>query len=183
MTAVCNSILPSWSSISIRYIACHSNRESSDVNDLIKEVLETFQKKRALQGIELITDLRADLPLLSVDKEHFKLALGNLIENSIEAMERNSRKVLRIHSKATYERLEIQVSDNGRGIPKDKIKNIFDPFFTSKISGPGLGLTFALKIIQDHRGTISVKSEPGSGSCVTIMLPIKRLWNTWEDGR
>ncbi|MGC8491819.1 MAG: response regulator [Syntrophobacteraceae bacterium] len=149
-----------------------SYREFADVNVLIGEVLEQFEKKRALEGIELRTELAASLPLLSIDKEHFQLALGNIIENSIEAMQEMSRKVLSIHSKATYERVEIEVSDSGRGIPKDKIKNIFDPFFTSKISGPGLGLTFALKVIEDHRGTIAVESEPGAGSCVTLRLPI-----------
>ena len=71
-------------------------------------------------------------------------------------------------------RMEIQMSDTGKGIPKNKIKNVFDPFFTSKTSGPGLGLTFALKIIQDHRGTISVESEPGVGATFTIRLPMKR---------
>jgi signal transduction histidine kinase len=152
-----------------------SYRESADVNVLIGEVLEQCEKERALQGIELRTELTANLPLLTVDKEHFKLALGNIIANSIEAMQEMSRKVLSIYSKTRYERVEIEISDSGRGIPKDKIKNIFDPFFTSKISGPGLGLTFALKVIQDHGGTISVESEPGSGSCVTLRLPITML--------
>jgi len=70
--------------------------------------------------------------------------------------------------------LEIKVSDTGKGIPKDKIKNIFDPFFTSKIYGPGLGLTFTLKIIQQHRGNISVESEPGKGTMFTIRLPVRK---------
>jgi len=70
--------------------------------------------------------------------------------------------------------MEIQVSDSGKGIPKDKIKYIFDPFYTSKIYGPGLGLTFTLKIIQQHRGTVSVESEPGKGTTFTIRLPVRK---------
>jgi len=66
------------------------------------------------------------------------------------------------------------VSDTGKGIPKDKIKNIFDPFFTSKTRGPGVGLTLTLKIIQEHRGTVSVESEPGKGTIFAIRLPVKR---------
>jgi signal transduction histidine kinase len=69
--------------------------------------------------------------------------------------------------------MEITVSDTGKGIPKDKIKYVFDPLFTSKIYGPGLGLTFVKKIIQEHKGTISVESESGKGTTFTIRLPLK----------
>jgi signal transduction histidine kinase len=68
----------------------------------------------------------------------------------------------------------IEVSDTGKGIPKDKLKSIFHPFYTSKIYGPGLGLTFTLKIIQLHRGTISVESELGKGTTFTIRLPVRK---------
>jgi signal transduction histidine kinase len=101
------------------------------------------------------------------------MALANLIKNSIEAMQ-EKLKILKITSQISDGRMEIQVSDTGKGIPKDKIKNIFDPFFTSKVYGPGLGLTFTLKIIQEHRGAISVESEPGKGTTLTITLPLKR---------
>jgi signal transduction histidine kinase len=85
-----------------------------------------------------------------------------------------SPKILKISTSMSEGYLEIKVSDTGKGIPKDKIKNIFDPFFTSKIYGPGLGLTFTLKIIQQHRGTISVESEPGKGTTFTIRLPVRK---------
>jgi signal transduction histidine kinase len=72
------------------------------------------------------------------------------------------------------ENIEILISDTGKGIPKDKIKYIFDPFFTSKIYGPGLGLTFTQRVIQEHGGTISVESELEKGTTFTIRLPLKR---------
>ena len=75
-------------------------------------------------------------------------------------------------SRVTGDQLEIQISDTGVGISPDKIKNIFDPLVTSKIYGPGLGLTFALKIIQDHMGTIDVQSEPAKGTTFTISFPV-----------
>ena len=89
-------------------------------------------------------------------------------------MQEVTEKTLEITSKIEADHVEIQISDTGKGIPRDRIKNIFDPFSTFKTSGPGLGLTFALKIIREHRGSISVESEPGKGSCFTINLPIKR---------
>jgi len=151
-----------------------SYREPANVNDLIGEVLEQFQQRHALQDIEIKVDLMGNLPLLPVDQDHIKLALANILQNSIEAMQGVTEKTLVITSKIEADHVEIQISDTGKGIPRDRIKNIFDPFSTSKTSGPGLGLTFALKMIQEHRGSISVESEPGKGSCFTIDLPIKR---------
>jgi two-component system, sensor histidine kinase and response regulator len=151
-----------------------SYREPVDVNDLIGLVINQYQPRVAAENVELKTELMENLPLLSVDKDHMSLALGNLIENSIEAMQGMTEKTLRITSRIQDDWVEIRISDTGKGIPKDKIKNIFDPFFTSKTSGPGLGLTFALKIIQEHRGAISVESEPGAGSSFAIKLPPKK---------
>ncbi len=113
-----------------------------------------------------------NLPDISVDREQIKAAFANLIENAIEAM-RNKTRMLNIASRVSEGYVEIKISDTGVGIPKDKLKNILDPFFTSKIHA-GLGLTYALKIIQAHRGTISVESEPGEGSTFTIRLPVKK---------
>jgi signal transduction histidine kinase len=80
---------------------------------------------------------------------------------------------MKITSQVSGDNLEIRFSDTGKGISKDKIRNIFDPLVTSKVYGPGLGLTFALRIIQDHKGTISVESEPEKGTTFTIKFPIQ----------
>jgi len=150
-----------------------SYRELTNINDVIMEALKLFEPDLEDKGIEVKIELVDNPPLISVDKEQIKMALANLIKNSIEAMQ-EKLKILKITSHISDGRMEIQVSDTGKGIPKDKIKNIFDPFFTSKVYGPGLGLTFTLKIIQEHRGAISVESEPGKGTTLTITLPLKR---------
>ncbi|MEW6418123.1 MAG: ATP-binding protein [Nitrospirota bacterium] len=100
------------------------------------------------------------------------MAIANLIKNSIEAMHEMT-KLLKIVSNVSDGNIEVVISDTGKGIPKDKIKYIFDPFFTSKIYGSGLGLTFTQRIIREHNGSISVKSEPGKGATFTIRLPLK----------
>jgi len=150
-----------------------SYRELTNINDVIMEALTSFEQDLEDKGIEARTELGDNLPLISIDQEQMKMALANLVENSIEAMQ-DRLKILTITSRISDGRMEIQVSDTGTGIPKDKIKNIFDPFFTSKTRGPGVGLTFTLKIIQEHRGTISAESEPGKGTTFTIRLPLKR---------
>lgn len=150
-----------------------SYRELTNINDVIMEALKSFEQDLEDRGIEAKTELGDNLPLISIDQEQMKMALANLIKNSIEAMQ-DKLKILKITSRISDGRMEIQVSDTGKGIPKDKIKNVFDPFFTSKTRGPGVGLTLTLKIIQEHRGTVSVESEPGKGTIFTIRLPLKR---------
>lgn len=146
--------------------------ERTDINQLIMETIKMHEKEIQEKGIKLETELMDNPPSIPGDKEQLKVAISNLIKNSIEAMEEGP-KVLKISNNLNEGYMEIKVSDTGKGIPKDKIKNIFDPFFTSKIYGPGLGLTFTLKIIQQHRGTISVESELGKGTAFTIRLPVK----------
>ena len=147
--------------------------EFTDINRLIMEAIRLHEKELKDKGIEVKTELMDNPPFIPGDREQLKVAVSNLIANSIEAMQ-ESPKILKIFSSMSEGYLEIKVSDTGKGIPKDKIRNIFDPFFTSKIYGPGLGLTFTLKIIQQHRGNISVESEPGKGTMFTIRLPVRK---------
>jgi signal transduction histidine kinase len=101
-----------------------------------------------------------------------KRALCNMIKNSLEAMETSPQKELVMKTAQSGDYLLITITDTGKGIEKDKIKTIFDPMVSSKMFSPGLGLTFALKIVQYHNGTITVESEPGRGTAFTISLPI-----------
>jgi two-component system, sensor histidine kinase and response regulator len=151
-----------------------SYRESAGLNDLIVRVTEQLQEEFTSMGIEVSLELMEPCPLLPVDSDHMMLALRNILENSIEAMQDKAERKIRIVTSVENDWVQVHISDTGKGIPKEKIKNIFDPFFTSKIAGPGLGLTFALKIIQQHRGTISVESEPGVGSNFIVRLPLRK---------
>ena len=152
-----------------------SYKEKTDIHALISEALNGFRDNCEQEGIEVNTDMSDDTPTVSADKEQLKLALSSLFENAIEAMASSPGKTLTVKSHLEDDRVKIEIRDTGRGIPKEKIKNIFDPFFTSKTSGPGLGLTLASKIVQEHRGSISVESEPEQGTCVTVSLPVKRI--------
>ncbi|MBW1965999.1 MAG: response regulator [Deltaproteobacteria bacterium] len=149
-----------------------SYREPADINKIIAEAIEKYRPAIVENHIDVKTDLMKNPPDIFVDREQIKAAVSHLIENAIEAM-RNKQRILEISSRVSEGYIEIMVSDTGVGIPKDKLKNILDPFFTSKIHA-GLGLTYALKIIQAHRGTISVESKLGKGSVFTIRLPVKR---------
>lgn len=145
--------------------------ERTDINDIIWEALGSFEKKLKDMNIEIKTELMDNPPIIPADRNKLITAIANLIDNAIEAMGKTPR-VLRIFSRVRNEYMEIMVSDTGKGIPEDKLKYIFDPFFTSKIYGPGLGLTFSRRIVQEHKGTISVESGLGKGTTVTIRLPL-----------
>jgi two-component system, sensor histidine kinase and response regulator len=149
-----------------------SQKEPINMNDLILESLGVFQKEILEKNIQVKTELTENSPLLSIDKKLMKRSLCNMIKNAIEAME-TTAKELKIGTVFNGDTLNIQIADTGKGIDKDKIRNIFDPMVSSKMFSPGLGLTFALKIVQYHNGTISVDSEPGRGTTFTIILPVK----------
>jgi len=151
-----------------------SYKEKVEINAVILDVVREFQEEMSKNAIELRSDLSHNAPVVSADREQLKLALKSLFKNALEAMVDSPEKILTITSALEDDRLKMELRDTGRGIPKEKIKNIFDPFFTSKTTGPGLGLTLASKIIQEHRGNISVESEPEKGTCVTVSLPLKR---------
>lgn len=148
-----------------------STKEPANINDVIKESLQVFDQHFKEKIIKVETELMTDPPLIPIDGELLKKAFCNIIRNSVEALEMETKKLM-VRSQLVGDRLEVQISDTGVGISPSKIKNIFDPMVTSKIYGPGLGLTFALKIIQDHGGVIDVKSEPAKGTTFTISFPV-----------
>lgn len=150
-----------------------SFKEPTNINDLIMKALKLFEQEFKGKAIDVQNELEDNLPLIPADEKLLKRALCNLIKNSIEAMAEGT-KVLKVASRLSEGRIEILVSDTGKGIPTDKLKKIFDPFVTSKVYGPGLGLTFTYRIIQDHNGTISVESEPGKGTTFTISFPVEK---------
>ncbi len=146
--------------------------ETVNINDIIADALKSFETELEEKAVDVETDLAENIPPIHGDSEQLGKAIAHLIKNAIEAMTGETR-LLKILSRLSDAHITITVSDTGKGISKDKIRNIFDPLFTSKIYGPGLGLTFALRIVQAHRGTITVESEPGKGTVFTIRLPLK----------
>ncbi|RPI36759.1 MAG: response regulator [Nitrospiraceae bacterium] len=148
--------------------------EPANINAVIMKALDAMDRELEENAINVETQFMDSPPMIPVDKEQLQKAVSNIIKNALEAMSGETR-ILNITSRLLENHIEIGIADTGRGISRDKIKHIFDPLFTSKICGPGLGLPFALKIVQDHRGTISVESEPGKGSTFTIRLPLRKL--------
>jgi two-component system, sporulation sensor kinase E len=156
---------------------------SEDPAELMEEIAEFAQPEAEKQGISLKLEVGKNLPQVLMDKRHMKQALLNLIQNALAAMTDGGTLGL----KAEYREDEVQlsVSDTGTGIPEELLTKIFEPYFTTKKSGTGLGLTITFKIIKEHSGDISLQSKEGKGSTFTIHLPVpqaeKKSLPRWQD--
>jgi signal transduction histidine kinase len=151
-----------------------SSKHPLDINDVLRDSLSVFEQDFQQKTIRVETDLQNNLPRMTADKKLLKRAFCNIIKNSVEAMETGT-KLLKVASRLNEKNVEIEIADTGGGISKEKINNIFDPMVTSKVYGPGLGLTFALRIVQEHQGSIVADSEPGKGTKFLITLPVQDL--------
>jgi signal transduction histidine kinase len=140
-----------------------------DLNKLMDETLDMAKDRIELNHIRVEKNYANDLRPVSVDAEKMKLAMLNIIVNAAEAME-NGKGVLSINTLKTGDKCLVEISDNGAGMDDDALQKIFEPYFTSKSKGAGLGLTNTQNIILNHKGNISVKSKPGSGTSFFIQL-------------
>jgi two-component system, sporulation sensor kinase E len=144
--------------------------EDGDVNRVIEELLEFVQPELDQAGVQIESNLSTSLPLLRIDARYIKQALLNLIKNAVAAMPGGG--VLRVDTLRAGEDVQVRISDTGSGIPEEIMDKIFEPYFTTKPFGTGLGLTIVFKIVKEHFGDISVTSRPGEGTTVTLALPV-----------
>jgi len=140
------------------------------VEDVIEEVIELIQQEAAVQHINIETKFEPNLPEIMIDRKYLKQALLNIIKNGIAAMPNGGTLTISVSTKD--DELLIAISDTGVGIPEELLAKIFEPYFTTKESGTGLGLTITFKIIKEHKGDITVDSTLSKGSTFTIHLPI-----------
>ena len=154
-----------------------------DPGPLIEEIADLVQPEADRKGIDVKVTIGNNLPRVLMDKRHIKQALLNLIQNAMAAMPEGGS--LGIDAEYVNDELRISVSDTGTGIPEELLTKIFEPYFTTKKSGTGLGLTITFKIIKEHAGDISLESKEGVGSIFTIHLPIpqkeKKSLPRWQD--
>jgi PAS domain S-box-containing protein len=140
------------------------------INALIEELAEFVRYELEEAHITCVLDLEKDLPLTGFDERYMKQALLNLIKNAQAAMDQGG--TLTIKTELKDGQIDILVMDTGVGIPEANLSKIFEPYFTTKETGSGLGLTLVFKIVREHRGEITVKSKEGEGTRFKITLPI-----------
>ncbi len=150
----------------------------TNLNELLDKTLD-FSIKHSAHGaakagkIGLNKDFEAQLPSLRVDPMQFQQIFLNLILNATEAMPRGGQIRVTTRYSPGERSVVVEITDTGKGIDQSDLDKIFQPFFTTKRKGTGLGLAITKRLVEQHDGEISVSSELGEGSTVTIRLPVK----------
>ncbi|USB33817.1 ATP-binding protein [Paenibacillus sp. YPG26] len=144
------------------------NKEDCHLHDIIQELSPLLWADANLRGQSIELKLAEQLPRLKLNTKEIKQVILNLSRNAMEAMEEKGQ--LTLETRSTPGGVELLVTDTGPGIPPAKQEKLFQPFFTTKSQGTGLGLALCLSIIERHHGKISVKSEEGTGTTFSVLF-------------
>jgi signal transduction histidine kinase len=142
---------------------------SENVNSIVEEALRFFAPEIADRDIVVEAELRPDLPLIELDRDQMKQAFYNVIKNSFEAMKR--RGILRITTGMDATHVSVSFTDTGGGMSAESLSRVFEPYFTTKTTGSGLGLLIVRRIVREHGGEMAIESNEGKGLTLTIRLP------------
>ena len=143
-----------------------------DIRATLHEVVNKFEPIAQQQGVTLVTKIDESLPLTRMASSQIMTALSNIMENALEAMPNGGELVL--EAKQRNSQLFIKILDTGHGIRQEYLNSVYDPFFSSKTHGAGLGLAMVYQIVKNHDGEITIQSQEGKGTSVTIQLPVRR---------
>ncbi|PKL51934.1 MAG: two-component sensor histidine kinase [Nitrospira bacterium HGW-Nitrospira-1] len=146
------------------------NVQLADINKIIRETVELVRQEATGNNVEVVTRLDEKAHPFRFDIQQIKQALLNIFVNALEVTREGD--AISIESAVFDSRVRIVIKDTGTGMSEETISEIFKPFFTTKTRGSGLGLACVERIIRDHKGDISVKSEAGKGTEFTIILPL-----------
>jgi nitrogen fixation/metabolism regulation signal transduction histidine kinase len=141
----------------------------ADLNTIVENSLALFAGR--LQSIRMVKKMARDLPLVLADPEAMKRALGNLIDNAAEAMQKSLLKEIRVETCLLESGMvELTIADTGSGLTDELRERLFLPYFSTKQRGTGLGLAIAAKIIQEHQGTIRAEGNVPAGAKFIVEL-------------
>jgi C4-dicarboxylate-specific signal transduction histidine kinase len=148
---------------------------SLDLNEIILEVIELLKNEMDLRGVSLVTMLAEWLPAIRGDTIQLQQVILNLIMNGAEAMmglDDNAHKIIVSTNKHDEQTLKVSVRDAGGGLDEDRIDRMFDPFYTTKADGMGMGLSISRSIIEAHGGRLWAANNPDRGATVCFTVPI-----------
>ena len=144
--------------------------QPTSVNEVITDTLSLLEREIGDRDILVEQELAQSLPRLLLDRAQFKQAFYNIIKNSLQAM--RSGGILRIRTEANPTHVVISFIDSGHGIAPEEIGRLFEPYFTTKENGTGLGLMIVQRIVREHGGTMEVESDKDRGTTFRVKLPV-----------
>jgi len=157
----------------LQKFARKQQRENAPVrlNDLLHEIVAQIRHQVPLDGVKVVENYSRAVEVVEGDGDQLRQVFTNLVLNGIQAMPEGGVLSLKTHPVQDTELYEVQVSDTGVGIQPENLNQVFNPFFTTKPSGTGLGLSVSYGIVREHGGTIDIQSIPGSGTTFSVVLP------------
>jgi signal transduction histidine kinase len=144
-------------------------RAPHDLNSIVRDAAEFLAPELKSRNILLELDLAPGLPVLDVDQDQLKQAFYNIVKNASEAMQQGG--LLKIRTTADHDRINVIFTDTGGGMSQETMARIFEPYFTTKKGGSGLGLMITQRIVRAHGGEVVLESDPGQGLRITLCLP------------
>ena len=147
------------------------NIEPHNIHEVLENVLDSVRTKIVSQSIKVHKKLNAEFSKINVDNELIKRVFSNVMINAVESMPENGK--MTVATENDENNFIVKIKDTGKGIPEEDIIRIYDPFFSTKPSGVGLGLSICYGIVVSHGGVIGVESEMDKGTTFTISLPIR----------
>jgi signal transduction histidine kinase len=148
--------------------------EATDPGELAQEVVRLLHPETRKGNVTLKVERDSDTPKLMVVRDRLHQVLLNLLLNAIHASPEGGEVLVRTYPHPSGDSVCIEVTDHGSGIPEEHLAQIFDPFFTTKgpDQGSGLGLMICHRVVDDHGGSIEVRSRPGDGATFCVRLPL-----------
>ena len=148
-------------------------KKKVQLSDILKEIVEESKDRCKLKGVQLVESYKLSEEIeIECEPERVKLAFSNIVNNALEAVKEETGKIT-VDYTPEYGFVVISIIDNGVGMDEETKERLFDPFFTRKAEGVGLGMTSVQTIITEHSGEIEIESDPGEGSAFYISLPTK----------
>jgi two-component system NtrC family sensor kinase len=144
----------------------------ADINDIIKTALGIVENEFYVRRVTVEKDLAQNMVKTSLDENQIVQVFVNLLLNALHAVEEHGRVTVNSNVDPLRNKITVEIADNGRGISAKNVKKIFEPFYTTRTNGTGLGLSVSYGIIKNHEGDIQVLSELGKGTRFMIELPI-----------
>jgi two-component system NtrC family sensor kinase len=151
------------------------------IDQVLEEILQQVKHHVSLDGIEVRREYGMGATEIEGDENQLRQVFTNLIVNAVQSMDRGGILTVRTDYDNDMAICRAEFGDTGDGIPSEQLKDIFSPFFTTRENGTGLGLSVSYGIVKNHGGTITVRSEPGTGSAFTVSLPQRQQIYDSED--
>lgn len=153
-------------------------RETAEINSVIEEILELMQSDARAHRARVRLELAEGLPPVSVDRVQIQHVVLNLVRNALEALsasDAQNREVCIRSGRTDTGEIEVAVCDSGPGLAAETLERMFDPFFSTKQSGTGLGLPISNTVVRAHDGTLGYRPHPPQGACFYFRLPAETL--------